>query len=564
VPINKANKKIKVLHIGNIANNAYLNAKFLRSKGIEADVLCYDYYHVMGCPEWEDAEFDANAINQFQPDWTTVTFQKKFERPDWFAQGPLSLAVDYLLAYRTNNNKKFRLYQSKLNIVNKTFRETSNIFNSKSNSESESKKNIFFTFQNFIITSAPLLSLIREYSQHINEIKKRSESSNKKINPALIYSLSVLLAFKRAFSNRLSLYLTSPLQDFIYRIFDNKNSDYKRKKRLLESCKKIGQDIYNNDINIISQLSKTRIEELLSHYDLVHGYATDGCLPLFYKKPYVAYEHGTIRNIPFTDSSQGRLCAATYKLANQVIITNADNILAAEKLHLRKFNFVPHPVNDFAIEEIRNISDKLHQDLHNQLNSEFIIFHPSRQHWEERRHPDWEKGNDYFIKGFAKFVRETYCHAKAIFVEWGASIQESKDLIKSLGITDNIIWIPPMPHIKMVETIFATDALADQFFLGAFGSTTPKALACGRPTLLYLDEELHSWCFDEMPPVLNANNPEGIFNALQKLYLDKNFYTEISEESKNWYQKNHSSSVIIERLTSIYANVIAESKIATN
>src|SRR5260370_41290034 len=49
-------RKFRVLHVGNIANNAFLNAKFLRGAGAEAEVLCYDYYHVMGTPEWEEVD----------------------------------------------------------------------------------------------------------------------------------------------------------------------------------------------------------------------------------------------------------------------------------------------------------------------------------------------------------------------------------------------------------------------------------------------------------------------------------------------------------------------------
>ena len=50
----KNGRKLRVLHIGNIANNAYNNARIQRQYGIEADVICYDYYHIMSCPEWED------------------------------------------------------------------------------------------------------------------------------------------------------------------------------------------------------------------------------------------------------------------------------------------------------------------------------------------------------------------------------------------------------------------------------------------------------------------------------------------------------------------------------
>jgi hypothetical protein len=34
---------MKVVHIGNVANIAYLNTKFLRRKGVNADVYVNDY-----------------------------------------------------------------------------------------------------------------------------------------------------------------------------------------------------------------------------------------------------------------------------------------------------------------------------------------------------------------------------------------------------------------------------------------------------------------------------------------------------------------------------------------
>jgi glycosyltransferase involved in cell wall biosynthesis len=91
-------RPLRVLHIGNIANNAYNNACIQRQYGIEADVLSYDYYHVMSTPEWEDAEFtgdiDANA-----PNWWGTSL-KGWRRPDWFVQGPASSCLQYLRARR--------------------------------------------------------------------------------------------------------------------------------------------------------------------------------------------------------------------------------------------------------------------------------------------------------------------------------------------------------------------------------------------------------------------------------------------------------------------------------
>ena len=73
---------MRVLHIGNIADNAYNNAKFLRRKGVEADALSYTYCHIMSCPEWEDAAFDAE-VDEYQPNWAAVNLNG-FRRPDWF------------------------------------------------------------------------------------------------------------------------------------------------------------------------------------------------------------------------------------------------------------------------------------------------------------------------------------------------------------------------------------------------------------------------------------------------------------------------------------------------
>ena len=57
-------RKLRVLHIGNIANNAYNNARIQRQYGIDADVLCHDYYHVMATPEWEDGASDDQSRSE--------------------------------------------------------------------------------------------------------------------------------------------------------------------------------------------------------------------------------------------------------------------------------------------------------------------------------------------------------------------------------------------------------------------------------------------------------------------------------------------------------------------
>ncbi len=96
-------RPLRVLHIGNIANNAYNNALIQRRFGIEADVVCYNYYHVMGCPEWEAASFDGHVDNMF-PDWW-ATELGGWRRPDWFVQGPVLDCLSYLRAKNAGDNE---------------------------------------------------------------------------------------------------------------------------------------------------------------------------------------------------------------------------------------------------------------------------------------------------------------------------------------------------------------------------------------------------------------------------------------------------------------------------
>jgi glycosyltransferase involved in cell wall biosynthesis len=92
----KLGRPLRVLHIGNIANNAYNNARIQRQYGIEADVLCYDYYHIMATPEWEDAEFEGE-VDANSPNWWGTSL-RGWKRPEWFVQGPAAVCLQYLRA----------------------------------------------------------------------------------------------------------------------------------------------------------------------------------------------------------------------------------------------------------------------------------------------------------------------------------------------------------------------------------------------------------------------------------------------------------------------------------
>jgi len=451
------------LHIGNIANAAYLNARMLNEAGIDCDVLCYSYYHIMGCPEWESAVFDADGINPERPLWSRIG-PRGFQRPRWFAQGSLGTCIDYLVARRTGAGQVDELWRQ----------------------------------------------LEREQEGPDRDEEYPASLGNSNCLSAEVASRidDLVAAFRTDFPLRPDRITFAELQDSLP----------------------------------FSPQYFARLRQLCSLYDVVIGYSTDGILPLAVgKRPYLAYEHGTIRALPFEDSTHGRLCALTYSRADLSFITNCDTVIAAEKLQLNDYRFVPHPINEHVVAAPE--PGALRQQLCRELEADFLIFHPARQHWEPQRHPSWEKGNDIFLKGFARFVKTTHPRAAAILVDWGRTVSQSRALVDELGITSRIAWIPPRNAAGMAAYIRASDVLADQFFLGAWGSTMPRALYLGTPAMIYVNESIHRWCFPEMPPIVNTKDSDAVHAGLCQL-LDENYRRKLSAAGRAWYDKYHSNEII--------------------
>ncbi|MDP4092260.1 MAG: glycosyltransferase [Bacillota bacterium] len=579
----KKNKRSpRVLHIGNIANNAYINSKIMNRAGVKCDVLCYDYYHIMGCPEWEDADFEGIIKDDFAPDWKSVNL-KGFKRPKWFIQGPMELCLNYLIAKHSGRfiaRLKFQFLLKLFMLINfrqnyrkfiqnhdKTYRVLSKMYKLFIHAKSASYKTAIV---NLMKRNMDRLFTLLRWKFPIGSVMFLLIST---LASPIALVLCIIVGILFVFLKILKIIVLCGVR-FIRFVF---------KPHLAEETEKLSDnnvqwyfashanhliDLFKEDFPGRSdQLTMNDLEmyrnivykwkELFKYYDLIHGYATDGVWGLLTEKSYVAYEHGTIRNIPFQDTVQGRLCALTYREADRVCITNADNIKAAIKLRLNNYGFIPHPINEDFMKNDK-ITTELERELHSSLDSDFIIFHPSRQHWEEQRHPDWEKGNDIFIKGFAEFIKCVNPRGAAILVDWGAKVEQSKELLVKLGVANRVKWIKPLPNRMMIRYIRATDMLADQFYLGAFGSTMPKALACGKPSMLYLDCSLHRWCFEEMPPVLNTRTEQDVFSELKKLYLNSEWRSKLCKDGLAWYEKYHSNKVIQDTLLNVYGRIIQD------
>jgi len=256
---------------------------------------------------------------------------------------------------------------------------------------------------------------------------------------------------------------------------------------------------------------------------------------LHHDRPYVAVEIGTMRDIPFEDSANGRMLRAAYRQADYVLITNPDVKKQADMLGLQRYSFCPHPVD-----EARFIPTYLPEYRAELLGyfpeTELIGVAPARQNWDL-------KGNEKYLDALRLLRCERGLKVSVVIPTWGQDIARSKAYAAEIGIGDFVKWMPPVSEATLIKMYGSLDFVLDQFQLGVFGLITPKALSCGAVVITSYDTDLHDWCFSEHPPVLAANTPEQIAERISSLY-SANLRGEISRSARDWFLRNHSKAVV--------------------
>jgi glycosyltransferase involved in cell wall biosynthesis len=643
-------RPLRVLHMGNVANNAYLNAKIMRAAGIDADALAYDYYHVMGTPEWEDANYDGNIGDPFFPDWWRAKLNG-FERPGWFIQGPKAMCVDYLLAKFGGDQYRAKVLHARLELETHYFayrcspkfrkpetgaplgpwlmrhlqfgmfvfgylsrhRNLVGEFFGRRFKKVTQFLTPFWRVLKFIIAivgsviAAPFV-LIRavvtsDYLYLRQAIVLWRWRMGQMIAPVIeplrnVGSSIFRTIFRRKFSEVFGrtvpemLHSRPAILDQKPRVvpeMDAEEAAEDPEKRLTPEERHLAQverwkalAAVVADIQMIkgeggawaedhkswhSKTSEFRLRqdfqlatasvkgwrEVFKNYDIVQCYAVDGIIPLAGNvRPYFAYEHGTLRQIPFDNTPIGRLTATAYRNAEAAFVTNLDNLPRCDDLGIdpAKVVALPHALDDSKLLIFQRNNSQVRPD--NSRPSEF--FSPARQDWQSQD-MNYTKGNDIFFKAM-KIVADEGREFRATLVAWGRDLDASKAFLEELGIADRITWVEPMKKAELWKRYLSCHAVVDQFVIPAFGSVTFEALTLGRPTITRIDKKLAKQFFGVEPPVMSASTPKQVATALRKIADDPEDKAGLGKKTGQWAKNYHSSQRILDLQLETYRGSI--------
>jgi glycosyltransferase involved in cell wall biosynthesis len=112
---------------------------------------------------------------------------------------------------------------------------------------------------------------------------------------------------------------------------------------------------------------------------------------------------------------------------------------------------------------------------------------------------------------------------------------------------------PTLTQQQARAAIATADVYIDELRCGSYGMTAVEAMACGKPTVTYIREDL----VDSYPPELplvNAN-PDTITDRLRELVCDSELRHDLGQRGRQYAERYHSLEVIGPALLEIYRTI---------
>ena len=264
--------------------------------------------------------------------------------------------------------------------------------------------------------------------------------------------------------------------------------------------------------------------------------------------PAIAYELGTIREIPFYDDALGRLTRSGYEAAQCVLITNADYTKAERRLEFDPARrlYVPHACEDDRFDEyLKVVGRRVRQPAIT------TIFCPARQDWQ-RRDPQWSKANDRIVLAARQLTKSGIKDFRIRFVEWGVDVDATRKLIAKYRLQAYFEWVPPMPKGKLWGEYLRAHAVVDQFLIPAIAGVSFEVMGLGRRCIT-ADNGSNAIFYGEQPPLLSASTVDEIAERLKQVIADPGDTAGIGSQGREWMRRYHSA----ERIRSILERSVA-------
>jgi glycosyltransferase involved in cell wall biosynthesis len=289
--------------------------------------------------------------------------------------------------------------------------------------------------------------------------------------------------------------------------------------------------------------------KVFEHYDVVQCY---GVAPIWGylagNRPYIGYEHGTLRVFTMSDDPLHRLTALGYRRADHTFITNGDCLAYAEAIGVSNYSPMIHPVD---VDLHRSDLGEPRAATKKRFEADVLLFCPLRHDWEI-------KGTDVHLRALPLIRASVPGRVVLLLTDWGLETAASRALLAELGCQDRVVWLPPLSRIPMARLMRAADVVLDQIALPHFGATAPQALAAETPVISSYRPESTEWIINESAPILPAFSPEQVRDAVLTA-LDPEWRDAFRKRARHWVDTYHHPDRLVKEHVRVYRQVLERS-----
>jgi glycosyltransferase involved in cell wall biosynthesis len=625
-----------VLHFGNIANNAYLNAKFLRAIGVDAQVMSSDYDHIMATPEWEEVEITRPYGDEQSPEFSLMDL-KGYRRPEWFFRGRINecaqqiewqgmrslLTPAPIEAAREVGSARQQELQAELiaehleYVAGKIRTQIDDlehlVTDIPRNSEAQLEEiaarvraemaSLAANLANQIVATADQLKaisaqvdavatqiewlrarLLRSWASALREaaieVARRlpgmrrvyravrygepllgsrqpsvpaHPSSEKQISWCTeVMPLSACTGGEHA-SGAESLPGAQPAQDAGpvsgAAPPDEEEPEIARAINDFKTLFPDRPDLLTRADLVPFVAAVVYYRKAFEHFDVVQCYGTH---PLWGylagNRPYVGFEHGTLRDLTRANNTVSRLAALGYRKADHTFITNGDCLAYAKALGIADYSAMIHPVD---IELHRRGLREPRAATKSRFQADVLLFCPLRHDWRI-------KGTDVHLRALPLIRESVPGRVVLLLVDWGLETAAGRALLAELNCQDLVVWVPPLSRIPMARLMQAADVVLDQIALPHFGATAPQALAAETPVISSYRPESTEWLVGEPAPILPAFSPEEVRKAVLTA-LDPEWRDVFQKRARHWVDTYHHPDRLVKEHLRVYRRILGRS-----
>jgi len=243
-----------------------------------------------------------------------------------------------------------------------------------------------------------------------------------------------------------------------------------------------------------------------SHYDVIHiHWLSQGIVGLFIGRPFFAQAHGSDLHVNMRNPVMRAVTRTVLEKASVVFYVTPDLPAYAPGFE-EKLRYLPNPVE--VGDDVEPPPTKL---------AKALIF--------TRLAP--VKGVDRIFAGAERLHRSVELTA----LDWGPLAGEYAQRYGRL-----VRFVRPVPHGEVGPFLRQFDIVIGQMQAGSLGLSELEAMAVGRPVITGIDWSLYP---EDPPPVVAANDADGIASAVEKLKDDEKELARLSRDGRDWVRRNH-------------------------